>query len=219
MKNSNIALIFASSLITSLPVFAADCGGNYSTPGTISCTVPAGVTSIQATVAGGIGGTGAYTASATGGAGGRGGACTATTIVTTPGQTISIVIGSGQAASGNNGGDGGLAQISGAGMGSVTLFAGGGTGGIGASGSTPGNGGAGGAANGSSSCVAGANGNAGFVGAFGVLPAGTGAGGYVSLTVSTPVAPAAIPTLGEWAMIFMASLMAMFGIRRMRRSK
>jgi hypothetical protein len=31
--------------------------------------------------------------------------------------------------------------------------------------------------------------------------------------------PAAIPTLGEWAMIFMASLMAMFGIRRMRRSK
>ncbi len=32
-------------------------------------------------------------------------------------------------------------------------------------------------------------------------------------------APAAIPTLGEWAMIFMASMMAMFGIRRMRRSK
>lgn len=28
-----------------------------------------------------------------------------------------------------------------------------------------------------------------------------------------------IPTLGEWALIFMASLMAMFGIRRMRRSK
>jgi hypothetical protein len=34
-----------------------------------------------------------------------------------------------------------------------------------------------------------------------------------------PAAPAAIPTLGEWAMIFMASLMAMFGIRRMRRNK
>ena len=31
--------------------------------------------------------------------------------------------------------------------------------------------------------------------------------------------PASIPTLGDWAMIFMASLMAMFGIRRMRRSK
>ena len=35
----------------------------------------------------------------------------------------------------------------------------------------------------------------------------------------THAAPVAIPTLGEWAMIFMASLMAMFGIRRMRRSK
>lgn len=38
-------------------------------------------------------------------------------------------------------------------------------------------------------------------------------------TPPAPVTPAAIPTLGEWAMIFMASLMAMFGIRRMRRSK
>lgn len=35
----------------------------------------------------------------------------------------------------------------------------------------------------------------------------------------TSAAPAAIPTLSEWAMIFMASLMAMFGIRRMRRNK
>ena len=35
---------------------------------------------------------------------------------------------------------------------------------------------------------------------------------------ATPVA-APIPTLSEWAMIFMASLMAMFGIRRMRRNK
>lgn len=40
----------------------------------------------------------------------------------------------------------------------------------------------------------------------------------VTLTKSV-AAPAAIPTLSEWAMIFMASLMAMFGIRRMRRSK
>jgi hypothetical protein len=40
----------------------------------------------------------------------------------------------------------------------------------------------------------------------------------VTLTCTdNPVQP--IPTLGEWAMIFMASLMAMFGIRRMRRSK
>ena len=34
-----------------------------------------------------------------------------------------------------------------------------------------------------------------------------------------PPSPAAIPTLSEWGMIFMASLLAMFGIRRMRRSK
>ncbi len=43
----------------------------------------------------------------------------------------------------------------------------------------------------------------------------------VGSSTATPqcAAPAAIPTLGEWAMIFMASLMAMFGIRRMRRTK
>lgn len=35
----------------------------------------------------------------------------------------------------------------------------------------------------------------------------------------SPAVAAAIPTLSEWAMIFMASLMAMFGIRRMRRNK
>ena len=40
----------------------------------------------------------------------------------------------------------------------------------------------------------------------------------VSVTCTTNLAQP-IPTLGEWAMIFMASLMAMFGIRRMRRSK
>lgn len=37
-------------------------------------------------------------------------------------------------------------------------------------------------------------------------------------TYEVPVA-APIPTLSEWAMIFLASLMAMFGIRRMRRNK
>jgi hypothetical protein len=44
--------------------------------------------------------------------------------------------------------------------------------------------------------------------------ANNGTNGSASLTFS---AAAAIPTLGEWAMIFMASLMAMFAIRRMRR--
>jgi YVTN family beta-propeller protein len=64
-----------------------------------------------------------------------------------------------------------------------------------------------------------------------ITPAGTA--GTASVSVTTPggtsaantlfsyfvPVPAAIPTLGEWAMIFMASLMAIFGIRRMRRSK
>jgi hypothetical protein len=40
----------------------------------------------------------------------------------------------------------------------------------------------------------------------------------VGSCISSPT-PASIPTLTEWGMIFMASLMAMFGIRRMRRSK
>ena len=215
---NKVAVIFAASMLSSMSAFAADCGGAYTTPGTITCTVPAGVTSLQALVAGGAGGAGANTANATGGMGGQGGACPVT-ITTVPGQNISIVIGSGTNASGANGGDGGQAQISGAGMGSVTLFAGGGMGGIGANGSTPGTGGVGGAANGAASCVAGASGPNGAVSAFGIAQATNGNSGYVSLTIPTPVVPAAIPTLGEWAMIFMASLMAMFGIRRMRRSK
>jgi hypothetical protein len=45
------------------------------------------------------------------------------------------------------------------------------------------------------------------------------AGTSAQSSASNVVTLAAIPTLGEWAMIFMASLMAMFGIRRMRRTK
>ena len=47
---------------------------------------------------------------------------------------------------------------------------------------------------------------------------GTAMANVTNVTVTctnNPTAP--IPTLSEWAMIFMASLMAMFGIRRMRR--
>lgn len=50
---------------------------------------------------------------------------------------------------------------------------------------------------------------------FGNGPSSTASSTFVPN--AAPAAPAAIPTLGEWAMIFMASLMAMFGIRRMRR--
>ena len=49
---------------------------------------------------------------------------------------------------------------------------------------------------------------------------GTVSANVTNVSVSCVVNPAQpIPTLGEWGMIFMASLMAMFGIRRMRRSK
>ena len=49
---------------------------------------------------------------------------------------------------------------------------------------------------------------------------GTVSANVINVTVTCTTNPAQpIPTLGEWGMIFMASLMAMFGIRRMRRSK
>lgn len=40
---------------------------------------------------------------------------------------------------------------------------------------------------------------------------------YLAAPSGAPTTPAAVPTLGEWGMIFLASLLAMFGIRRMRR--
>lgn len=61
---------------------------------------------------------------------------------------------------------------------------------------------------------------AGAFGANGCINVSSLGSGYVtgSNTVTYVAAtPASIPTLGEWAMIFLASLIAMFGIRRMRR--
>lgn len=53
-----------------------------------------------------------------------------------------------------------------------------------------------------------------------ISQAGAGGTFYAGLCVTPASASAApIPTLSEWAMILMASLLAMFGIRRMRRSK
>lgn len=45
----------------------------------------------------------------------------------------------------------------------------------------------------------------------------TNAGRRFDITIAPPAPPAPIPTMSEWAMIFMASLMAMIAIRRMRR--
>ncbi len=41
--------------------------------------------------------------------------------------------------------------------------------------------------------------------------------GDVGTATASQCAPVSVPTLSEWAMIFMASLLAMIGIRRMRR--
>ncbi len=222
IKMNKRSLVLALSLLSSLPALSADCtSGSYSTPGTSTCSVPAGVNSIDMTLFGGSGGYGGNSANATGGQGGVGGYCNGT-VVTVPGQSITVVVGSGQSASGADGGDGGQAQISGPGVGNITIFTGGGEGGDGASGSQPGQGGVGGTA----TCAQGQTSYAGFNGADGAATSSTvssgmsGGNGSVSFTLSAPVTPPApIPTLGEWAMIFMASLMAMFGIRRMRRSK
>jgi hypothetical protein len=47
-------------------------------------------------------------------------------------------------------------------------------------------------------------------------PGGTNAANTL-FTYVAPVAAAPIPTVSEWMMLLMASLMAIFGIRRMRR--
>jgi hypothetical protein len=60
-------------------------------------------------------------------------------------------------------------------------------------------------------------GSAGSASVLVTTPGGTNAANTL-FTYVVPT-PTAIPTLSEWGMIFMASLMAMFGIRRMRRSK
>ncbi len=132
-----------------------------------------------------------------------------------PGAALTITTNAGIAASGSNGGDGGAATATGSGI-TGTVNAGGGLGGEGAAGTTPGDGGYGGVGT-AMSCVTGMDGADGTAVAGAPSIANSGSAAFASLTFSAPVAPAAIPTLGEWAMILLASLMAMFAIRRMRR--
>ena len=211
---SKVSQIFiALAALASSPAFAADCVSGSQTTG--SCTVPAGVTSMTISITGGGGGGGGayFAGGAVGGVGGGGASCTLTAFPVTAGQLLTINVGAqgtdgmnGTAlnASGSNGGFGSLSSVQ---YGGTTYSANGGVGG--GAGTSGGNGqnGAGGQAN-ANNCVGGVS----TAGASGV-----GGSGSVVLTFSTT--PAAIPTLGEWAMIFMASLMAMFGIRRMRHSK
>ena len=108
---------------------------SYTTAGTYSYTVPAGVTSIDLLAAGGGGsGGGAYFSFTAGGAGGGGGGGQVqnlTSVSVTPGQVLTIVVGAGgQSTAGNAGNVGGNTTIMGTGV-SVTARggAGGGLGG------------------------------------------------------------------------------------------
>lgn len=71
---------------------------SYSTPGTYSWTVPAGVYAISSTIVGGGGGGGGFYGSGdnhAGGGGGSGGKYVGQSIAVTPGETLTIVVGSG----------------------------------------------------------------------------------------------------------------------------
>lgn len=213
MKNNKIALVFVSSLFATLPAFAADCVSGAQTTG--SCTVPAAVTSMSVSVTGAGGGPGGayFSGGGIGGVGGGGANCTLSSLSVTAGQLLTISVGP-QGAAGINGTAlqqagtaGGFGALSSVQYSGTTYSAAGGVGG--GAGTSSGNGanGAGGQSN-AGTCVG------------GVSTAGaSGAGGSGSVVLTFSATPAAIPTLGEWGMIFMASLMAMFGIRRMRRSK
>lgn len=112
----------------------------YTTPGTFNFVVPNGVTSISAVcVGGGGGGAGTDVSSISGGGGGGGALAYQTTISVTPGETLSITIGSGGVGGGPNvaGTAGGNSNIS---RGATTLIRANG----GAGGSVAGAGGVGG---------------------------------------------------------------------------
>lgn len=86
----------------------------YTTPGSFTFTVPAGVTKLRVEVAGGGGGGGGGVGARRykGGNGGSG-AKTNTTIAVTAGANITVVVGAGGSGGtgGNNGGTGGTSQI------------------------------------------------------------------------------------------------------------
>jgi hypothetical protein len=216
-KNNKVAILFATSLISifSSSAFATAAPDCVNGSNTSSCNVPADVTSMSVSVTGAGGGPGGayFSGGGIGGVGGGGANCTLNSLPVTAGQLLTISVGF-QGAAGINGTAlqqagtaGGFGALSSVQYSGTTYSAAGGVGG--SAGTSSGNGanGLGGQSN-AGTCVG------------GVSTAGaSGAGGSGSVVLTFSATPAAIPTLGEWAMIFMASLMAMFGIRRMRRSK
>ena len=109
----------------------------YGTAGTYSFTVPAGVTSISAVCvgAGGGGGGSEYNASQAGSGGGGGGLAYVNDIATTPGESLTVIVGAGGTigVANNQSGTGGLSNVK---RGATVLVeaSGGGGGGFGGSG-------------------------------------------------------------------------------------
>jgi large repetitive protein len=166
--------------VIAAPIATTD---TYSTAGSTTWTVPAGVTSItvEARGGGGAGGgsTNAGTGVARGGAGGGGGAFASSTLSVTPGQQLTIVVpGQASGSSGASGANGSPAFVGPDGNSANALVrAAGGSGGAGnTSGNTPA-GGAGGTVAGSvgTTRTAGANGADGASG-FGISSGAGGAG-------------------------------------------
>lgn len=93
------AVLIATLILSSVFTFAQTTLGTYTTPGTQTFVVPAGVTSITAQVwgGGGRGGdrTGLLGLGTAGGGGGGGGAYSLQTIAVTPGQVLTINVGNG----------------------------------------------------------------------------------------------------------------------------
>lgn len=146
----------------------------FSTPGTTSFTVPAGVNYLTVKVWGGAGGGGAGTAGSRAGGAGGGGGYSKAVISVTPSEILTIDVGSGGAkasANGRAGNGGGYSAVRRSAT--MLLQSGGGGGGAGArgnSGGAVGNGGAGGGSSGlaGTASAGGAGGTAGTGGAVGV---------------------------------------------------
>lgn len=146
------------------PLLFAQQSQTFSTPGTYSFTVPAGVTQLDVQAWGGGGRGGSRTSGSSGYGGGGGGAFASRTITVTPGQSYTVTVGAG---SNNNGSPGGDSFF----INNTTLLAVGGQ-------SVPNNTTAGAAGGAATSCVgtvrfSGGNGNSGLANAYG---GGGGAG-------------------------------------------
>lgn len=164
----------------------------YSTAGTSTFTVPDGVTRIRARVVGGGGGAGGSGAGRTGG-GGAGGGYAESWIAVTPGQVLTIIVGSlgsGGLVSGA-GGNGGTSSVSGflsasgglGGAGGGTGTGGAGIGGVGIGGqfNTTGSDGVDGTNHSDVSGAAGAAGSGGGSVLGGMTRSGTGSGNAVGI--------------------------------------